>query len=174
MTARHTNYRRAILPHQLAAARAMVAHLESEARHLCIPLVGQPSSLPLYGQAKDITNSDAVMSIFAAPEWDELGNDGKEWVVGLIRETLGRSVAPILLEALYALIGVEPSNSDDPDDAEQCAAWRQAHDAIALAVGSPNLLIVPASPLSAGTARRQSPPAAAPTLSIVQPENPHG
>lgn len=34
--------------------------------------------------------------------------------------------------------------------------------------------LVPASPLSAGTARRQSPPAAAPTLSIFQPENPHG
>jgi hypothetical protein len=166
----YVDYRRAILPHQLAAARATVVHLENEARLLAY----QPRHadvVPLAAQAKEIADSDTVLGVFAAPEWDELADDGKDWVTAIVRETLERSVAPILLEALYALIGVEPSNSDDPNDPEQCAAWRQAHDAIGIAIASPNLLIVPASsPLGRNGAAAPAPSAAAPTLSLAPQE----
>lgn len=143
-SASYADYRRAVLPHQIAAARAMVRQLETEAGQLGVASgpVGLPvSDMALARQARAIANSDAVMGIFAAPEWEELHDDGKEWIIGIVRETIARSVAPLLLDALWALIEVEPSNSDDPDDAEQCAAWRQAHDAVALATRSPNFLI---------------------------------
>ncbi len=41
-------------------------------------------------QAAAINDSDPLMSIYAAPEWAELGDEGKEWVCGLVRETIAR------------------------------------------------------------------------------------
>lgn len=153
-------YRRAIIPHQLAAARATVRHLEAEAGQIGVAL--GPGALPvgdmaLARQARAIASSDAVTGIFAAPEWEELHEDGKEWVIGIVRETVARSVAPLLFDALWALIEVEPSNSDDPDDAEQCAAWRQAHDIVALATRSPNFLISGPAPLGRSGAASVAP-----------------
>lgn len=40
--------------------------------------------------AQSINDSDRVISVFAAPEWDELSIDGKEWVRAIIAETLSR------------------------------------------------------------------------------------
>lgn len=41
--------------------------------------------------AQDINDSDQLMSIYAAPEWDELSDDGQQWVCGLVRETIARA-----------------------------------------------------------------------------------
>lgn len=35
-----------------------------------------------------IVDSDPVIRTFAASEWDELHDDGKNWVAAIIRETL--------------------------------------------------------------------------------------
>ncbi len=43
------------------------------------------------GQAEDIVNSDPVIRIFAACEWDELHDDGKIWIAAIVRETLARA-----------------------------------------------------------------------------------
>lgn len=40
--------------------------------------------------AREIVDSDSVLSIFAACEWEELGDDGHDWVAAIIRETLAR------------------------------------------------------------------------------------
>lgn len=48
--------------------------------------------------AESIVNSGAVMSIYAACEWDCLDSDGKEWIIAIIRETLRRADALIPVE----------------------------------------------------------------------------
>ncbi|KQN00543.1 hypothetical protein [Sphingomonas sp. Leaf25] len=56
-------------------------------------------ALPLHAfheLAVAVSNSEAVMRIFAAPEWDCLGEDGKQWVQGLVRETMAFSVERVL------------------------------------------------------------------------------
>lgn len=40
--------------------------------------------------ARSINDSDALMKVYAAPEWGELSNDGKTWVAALVAETLRR------------------------------------------------------------------------------------
>ena len=45
------------------------------------------------GIAEAVTNDDQVISIFAACEWDELHDDGKLWVAGIVRETFARAIA---------------------------------------------------------------------------------
>lgn len=42
-------------------------------------------------QAEAITNSDPVIRIFAACEWDELHDDGKVWIAAIVRETLAQA-----------------------------------------------------------------------------------
>lgn len=42
-------------------------------------------------QASEINDSDALMAVYAAPEWDELSEDGQQWVCALVRETLARA-----------------------------------------------------------------------------------
>jgi hypothetical protein len=41
--------------------------------------------------AEAIVNSDGPLSIFASCEWDELGDDGKEWIAAIVRETRARA-----------------------------------------------------------------------------------
>lgn len=41
-------------------------------------------------QAQAINDSEPLMSVYAALEWDCLHDDGKQWVCGLVRETLAR------------------------------------------------------------------------------------
>lgn len=41
--------------------------------------------------AESINDSPPLMSIYAAVEWDELSDDGKEWVGALVAETLNRA-----------------------------------------------------------------------------------
>ncbi|WP_340265439.1 hypothetical protein [Sphingobium mellinum] len=43
------------------------------------------------GVAQDINDSDPLMAIYAAPEWACLGDDGQQWVCGLVRETIARA-----------------------------------------------------------------------------------
>lgn len=40
--------------------------------------------------AAAINDSDPLMAIYAAPEWDCLHDDGKLWVAALVRETIAR------------------------------------------------------------------------------------
>lgn len=40
--------------------------------------------------AREIANSDPVIRTYAAPEWEELSEDGQQWVLALIRETVRR------------------------------------------------------------------------------------
>lgn len=40
--------------------------------------------------AAAINDSDPLMAVYAAPEWQELSEDGQQWVCALIRETLAR------------------------------------------------------------------------------------
>lgn len=43
-------------------------------------------SMNRYLRAQRICDSDRVLSVFAAPEWSELGDDGKEWILAIIDE----------------------------------------------------------------------------------------
>lgn len=38
--------------------------------------------------AKQINDSDPLMAIYATPEWNELHEEGQQWVSGLVRETI--------------------------------------------------------------------------------------
>ncbi len=40
--------------------------------------------------AESINDSPALMSVYAAPEWDELDDNGQQWVSALVRETMAR------------------------------------------------------------------------------------
>lgn len=42
--------------------------------------------------AKAVNDSTPLMQIYAAPAWDELSDDGKAWVMALVRETLAVGV----------------------------------------------------------------------------------
>lgn len=41
--------------------------------------------------AEEINDSPALMSVYAAPQWDELSNDGKAWVAALVAEATRRA-----------------------------------------------------------------------------------
>jgi hypothetical protein len=41
--------------------------------------------------AQEINDSPPMMAIYASPEFDELSDDGKQWVAGLVRETIRRT-----------------------------------------------------------------------------------
>lgn len=40
--------------------------------------------------AQEITDSWAVSTVYAAPDWDELSDEGQQWVAALVRETMKR------------------------------------------------------------------------------------
>lgn len=40
--------------------------------------------------AKSVANSDSVMAVYAAPEFDELSEDGQEWVAAIVEEAISR------------------------------------------------------------------------------------
>lgn len=40
--------------------------------------------------ARQIVDSDRVLRVFAAPEWDELSDDGKLWISAIVDEARGR------------------------------------------------------------------------------------
>lgn len=42
-------------------------------------------------EAAAVVESDAVIRTYAAVEWDCLGDDGKDWLAAIIRETLARA-----------------------------------------------------------------------------------
>jgi hypothetical protein len=37
-----------------------------------------------FARARAIANSHYVLRVFAAPEWDELGDDGKQWIAEIV------------------------------------------------------------------------------------------
>lgn len=45
----------------------------------------------IWALAQDINDCDALMGVYAAPEWDELTDDYQMWVAALVRETRSRS-----------------------------------------------------------------------------------
>lgn len=51
------------------------------------------NSQAIYREARDIADSDHVMSVYAAPEFGELNDDGKEWIIAIIEETKARTLA---------------------------------------------------------------------------------
>lgn len=40
--------------------------------------------------AKDIAESDAVLGVYAAPEWAELSDDGRAWLRAIVEESWRR------------------------------------------------------------------------------------
>ncbi|KQM76725.1 hypothetical protein ASE70_08105 [Sphingomonas sp. Leaf22] len=40
------------------------------------------------GMAEAICDAPSVLRTFAAPEWSELNEDGKQWVAAIVREAL--------------------------------------------------------------------------------------
>ena len=43
--------------------------------------------------ARQVAQSDPVLTTFAAPEFDELNDDGKAWIVAIVHETLARAAS---------------------------------------------------------------------------------
>jgi len=41
--------------------------------------------------AESIVNCPSVVRTYGACEWDELNDDGKQWVIAIVRETLRRA-----------------------------------------------------------------------------------
>jgi len=50
--------------------------------------VAEPS---IYRLTQEICDSDAVMGVYAAPEFDSLNDDGKIWLCSIVAETLHRA-----------------------------------------------------------------------------------
>ncbi|GEM_PF-2724566 len=48
--------------------------------------------------AAEMTDSDPVISVFAAPQWDELNDDGKLWVAAIVRETVALTLSGALFQ----------------------------------------------------------------------------
>lgn len=44
-----------------------------------------------FGLAEEVVNSDDVLEIYASPEWDELGDDGKSWIAAIVRNMVART-----------------------------------------------------------------------------------
>lgn len=59
------------------------------------------SNAALAAVAESIANSDPVIGTFAAPEWDCLNDDGKQWVIAIVRETLRRADTLISVDGGY-------------------------------------------------------------------------
>lgn len=62
--------------------------------YLFVPATVDARELPLSSflvAAEAIVNSEPVITIYAACEWDDLHEDGKQWVAGIVRETLARA-----------------------------------------------------------------------------------
>lgn len=64
-----------------------IVFTEKEAAALAEPFKRLPNPVADdWALAASINNCDAVMKVYAAPEWDELSDDGKAWVVALVQE----------------------------------------------------------------------------------------
>ena len=81
-------------------------------------------------RAESIVDSRAVLGVFGAPVWGELGDDRKKWVVALIHE----AQRP-LLDVCVAILSVVPVDLDDSDDPEFAATYSLVRDAVAKANG---------------------------------------
>lgn len=49
--------------------------------------------------AREIAESAPVLGVFAAPEWEELSDDGKQWIFAIVQETQRRAFAPVAVDA---------------------------------------------------------------------------
>lgn len=59
------------------------------------------SEAALAAVAENIVNSDPVIRTFAAVEWDCLDEDGKQWIIAIVRETLRRADTLISADGGY-------------------------------------------------------------------------
>jgi len=60
--------------------------------------------------ARAVADSDAVLRVYAAPEFDEMGDDGKEWIRALVveaRRTAQAELVELLGEAFDFLGGCD-------------------------------------------------------------------
>lgn len=75
-------------PHPAAAmqSEAVLPHIV----HKASVVRAMPVS-SFVAEAEAVVNSQPVLSIYAACEWDELDEDGKLWVAGIVREALARA-----------------------------------------------------------------------------------
>lgn len=48
------------------------------------------------GMAEAICDAPSVSQIFAAPKWDGLSDDGKQWVAAIVREALAVAAERVL------------------------------------------------------------------------------
>lgn len=74
--------------------------------------------------AQSINDSDRVISVFAAPEWDELSIDGKEWVRAIIAETLSRHRSALAEDTARAAEGARLVPTKPTLDMQN-AGWRE-------------------------------------------------
>ena len=51
------------------------------------------SDVGAFNLAADIVDSEPVIKVFGACEWDELSDDGKQWVAAIVAETWRRAHA---------------------------------------------------------------------------------
>lgn len=69
-------------------------------------------------EAKAIVNSDEVLSVFAACEWDELNDDGHVWLAAIVKlaqdRARGISADIITLPVLPIKLVNIPRRSEDP------------------------------------------------------------
>lgn len=55
-----------------------------------------PVTVRYWCMAAAVVDSPAVLSVYAACEWDCLDDDGKSWVEAIVRETVRQYLAEIL------------------------------------------------------------------------------
>lgn len=70
-----------------------------------VPPYAMPSSLAI---AQEIANSEAVLGVYAASEWDELHDDGKLWISAIVAEARRRFGSATLAPAITSNVRPAP------------------------------------------------------------------
>lgn len=65
-------------------------------------------------RARAIANSDRVLGVYAAPEFDELHSDGQDWIIAIVEETMARCRATELFTELSALVEILEGDCECP------------------------------------------------------------
>lgn len=60
--------------------------------------------------AHEIAKSDPVLRVYAAPEWDELNDDGKLWIVEIVRQAFTLGATRVTYQDRRALIAASQAS----------------------------------------------------------------
>lgn len=91
-----------------------------------------------FAEAEAIANSAPVAGVYAAPEWDEMNDDGKCWLAAAVRETLARAAAPALYDALEEARAYIARKAEDSFDDREDRLLAKIDLVSALARGEPS------------------------------------